>query len=64
MQAPEKRKLSQLLSNSSSSAPIDDETDDHDEYEQHLSSTASAGTKRHRTVDIDLSEDKVIDEAQ
>jgi hypothetical protein len=62
MQAPEKRKLSQLLSNSSSSAQIDDDTDD-DEHDQHLSSIAATGTKRHRTVDIDLSEDEVIDEA-
>ena len=61
MQATEKRKLSQLLS-TSSSAPIDDDNDD--EHEQHLSSTASAGTKRHRTVDIYLSEEEVIDEAQ
>ena len=67
-QAPEKRKLRQLLSHSPSpsSALIDDDTDDDDEDHQLISSTVSTSTrtKKHRAVDIDFSEDDAIAEAE
>lgn len=65
--APQKRKLTHLLSHSPSpsATPIDDDTDD-DEDHQLLSSTpySSTRTKKHRAADVDFSEDDAIAEAE